>query len=109
MNTKFVPIVALGLAIAGAAAVTPASAMPVTPFVHSPSATPVQYYYDDDYAYRRRPRITVYPSYQGNLYFDDLSQYPYARGFEDHNPVPRGNMRGCSVDLGYGRYESCDK
>jgi len=31
------------------------------------------------------------------------------RGFEDRNPVPRGNMRGCTVDLGYGRYESCDK
>jgi len=104
MNMKLVPILALGLAIVGAAS---AGAMPITSFVNGPSATPVQYYYD--YAYRQRPRITVHPSYQGNLYFDDLSQYPYARGFEDHNPVPRGNMRGCSVDLGYGRYESCDK
>ena len=43
-------------------------------------------------------------------YFDDYSYYyPAVRGFEDYNPVPRGNMRGCTVDLGYGRYESCDK
>src|SRR3954469_5617002 len=54
------------------------------------------------------PRVRVYPPRQ--QYFDDYSyHYPAVRGFEGRNPVPRGNMRGCTVDLGYGRYESCDK
>jgi hypothetical protein len=48
--------------------------------------------------------------YRDEVYFDDLSNfYPAVRGFNDRNPVPRGNMRGCTVDLGYGRYETCDK
>jgi len=54
------------------------------------------------------PRVRVHP--QRVPYFDDYSNYyPAVRGFEDRNPVPRGNMRGCTVDLGYGRYETCDK
>ena len=54
------------------------------------------------------PRVRVYP--RPAPYFDDYSyHYPAVRGFGDRNPVPRGNMRGCTVDLGYGRYESCDK
>ncbi|MBV8835234.1 MAG: hypothetical protein JO000_01735 [Alphaproteobacteria bacterium] len=54
------------------------------------------------------PRVRVYAPRQP--YFDDYSyHYPAVRGFGDRNPVPRGNMRGCTVDLGYGRYESCDK
>lgn len=98
-------LVALGLlALAGSAA----AAMPVAPLAQDPAtrAVPAQYYDDEYYVPRRRPRITVYP----NTYFDDYSNfYPARRGFEDRNPVPRGNMRGCTVDLGYGRYESCDK
>ncbi len=69
-----------------------------------------QYRYDP-YGYDvppPRPRVTVYP--RGVPYFDDYSNfYPAVRGFDDRNPVPRGNMRGCTVDLGYGRYETCDK
>ena len=54
------------------------------------------------------PRVRVYAPRRP--YFDDYSyHYPAVRGFGDRNPVPRGNMRGCTVDLGYGRYESCDK
>ena len=54
------------------------------------------------------PRVRVRP--RRVPYFDDYSyRYPAVRGFGDRNPVPRGNMRGCTVDLGYGRYESCDK
>jgi hypothetical protein len=64
----------------------------------------------DGYGAPRPPpaRFTVRP--RAVPYFDDYSNYyPAVRGFEDDNPVPRGNMRGCTVDLGYGRYESCDK
>jgi hypothetical protein len=70
-----------------------------------------QYRYDP-YGYDAPPpRVTVYPQYRRAVpYFDDYSYYyPAVRGFGDRNPVPRGNMRGCTVDLGYGRYESCDK
>src|SRR5690242_18653128 len=53
-------------------------------------------------------RVRVHP--RRVPYFDDYSyRYPAVRGFGDRNPVPRGNWRGCTVDLGYGRYESCDK
>ena len=68
-----------------------------------------QYRYDP-YGYDAPPppRVRVHP--RRVPYFDDYSYYyPAVRGFGDRNPVPRGNMRGCTVDLGYGRYESCDK
>jgi hypothetical protein len=105
MNTRFsilsFSLFALGVGVASA------TAMPAVPLTQdrAPTAVPAQYY-DDDYVPRRRPRVTVYP----DRYFDDYSyRYPAVRGFGDRNPVPRGNMRGCTVDLGYGRYESCDK
>ena len=103
--TRVLPILALGLF--SVAAAKAAVAMPAAPL--SFEAAPVtQVQYVDEWRYRnwRRPRITVYP----DVYFDDYSyHYPARRGFGDRNPVPRGNIRGCSVDLGYGRYESCDK
>jgi hypothetical protein len=104
MHTKLT-ILALGLLMLG---VPSANAMPTAPLAQDRAAraVPAQYY-DDDYVPRRHPRITVYPD---RPYFDDYSNfYPARRGFGDRNPVPRGNMRGCTVDLGYGRYESCDK
>jgi hypothetical protein len=74
------------------------------------TAASAQYRYDP-YGYDAPPpraRVTVYP--RRVPYFDDYSNYyPAVRGFGDRNPVPRGNMRGCTVDLGYGRYETCDK
>jgi hypothetical protein len=106
MNAKMLTGLAIGVAVLGA--VAPARAMPVAPLAQDRStrAVPAQYYDDEYYVPRRRPRITVYP----DTYFDDQSyRYPARRGFGDRNPVPRGNMRGCTVDLGYGRYESCDK
>lgn len=104
----------LALLTLGVAAVTPARAMPVTALEQAAptAATPV--YHRGRPHYRRYPpRVRVYPRrYYGEPvpYFNDYSNYyPAVRGFEDYNPVPRGNMRGCTVDLGYGRYESCDK
>jgi hypothetical protein len=106
MNMKLT-ILALGLLTLGVD-VTSATAMPAAPLTQDKAGGAVlaQYYDDDYYVPRRRPRITVYP----DRYFDDYSyRYPAVRGFNDRNPVPRGNMRGCTVDLGYGRYETCDK
>ena len=107
MNAKILPIMVLGFVMLGAGGAV--SAMPAASLSqdHAASAVPAQY--RDDWGYRdewRRPRIRVSP----DGYFDDYSyRYPAVRGFGDRNPVPRGNMRGCTVDLGYGRYESCDK
>ena len=103
MNTTTLSILVMSLAALSATAGA-ASAMPAAP-LNGPSAAATQVQYRDDDGWRR-PRVTVYP----DRYFSDYSNYyPRVRGFEDRNPVPRGNMRGCTVDLGYGRYESCDK
>jgi hypothetical protein len=74
------------------------------------SAADAQYYQPYPYYYDGPPppRVVVRP--HRRPYYDDYSNYyPAVRGFEDRNPAIRGNLRGCSVDLGYGRYESCDK
>jgi hypothetical protein len=33
---------------------------------------------------------------------------PYRRGFDDPGYAYHGNINGCAVDLGYGRWESCN-
>ena len=33
---------------------------------------------------------------------------PYRRGFEDPGYAYHGNINGCAIDLGYGRWESCN-
>ncbi len=33
---------------------------------------------------------------------------PRLRGFQDPGYAYHGNLNGCAVDLGYGRWESCD-
>lgn len=43
--------------------------------------------------YRYRPQILVQPN--------------VARGFYDPGYAYHGNINGCAVDLGYGRYEPC--
>src|SRR5262245_54871762 len=83
-----------------------ASAMPVSGLREAAPADVTQVYHRGKPHYRRYPpRVRVYPRYYAapaygtSYYYDDLSQYPYSRGFGDRNPVPRGNMRGCTIDL----------
>src|SRR4051812_20790597 len=68
--------------------------------------------------YRRypRPRVYVTPGFSGyapyGYYGAPLPAqiyYPTARGFEDPGYAYHGNLSGCATDLGYGRWESCDK
>ena len=33
---------------------------------------------------------------------------PYLRGYGDPGYAYHGNINGCAVDLGYGRWESCN-
>jgi hypothetical protein len=106
-TAMLLPTLVFGLTLTGATAV---QAMPVAALEQAEPATTTPVYHRG-YPHSRA-RITVYPRryYRAVPYFDDYSHYyPAVRGFEDYNPVPRGNMRGCTVDLGYGRYESCDK
>ena len=109
MNTMVVALGALMLCAAGGTG----NAMPMSGLQQTAPADVTQVYHYGRPHYRRYPpRVRVYPRYAEPVvpYFDDYSNfYPAVRGFGDRNPVPRGNMRGCTVDLGYGRYESCDK
>ena len=95
-------IAALGLVGAGSAA----RAMPVGALSNAASTDVVQVSHRSrpHRAYRYRQRIVVYP--RGYAYPD---YYATARGFQDPGFAVRGNMPGCAVDLGYGRWESCDK
>ena len=73
-------------------AVAPAGALPSSggPAVKAASpVTPVAYYY------RRHHRHGGWVP-------------PYRRGFEDPGYAYHGNINGCAVDLGYGRWESCN-
>ena len=61
-----------------------------------------------------RPRLYVtpgvygYPRYVGEPLPAQI-YYPTARGFEDPGYAYHSNISGCATDLGYGRWESCDK
>jgi hypothetical protein len=87
------PVIPAAVAIAVLAA--PASSLALSPQNQSvrksaPSAvTPAAYYHR--HHYRRGGWV------------------PYRlRGFEDPGYAYHGNLNGCAVDLGYGRWESCD-
>jgi len=103
---------AFGLATALAAiwaapsAAAPAPANPALAAAVESSVSDVGYY---RYRHRRYYRYWGGPAYPYYRY----PAYPYYRysapGFYDQGYAYRGNISGCSVDLGYGRYESCDK
>jgi hypothetical protein len=53
---------------------------------------------------KRRPRYDVrVPRYRSHARVP-----PQYRGFEDPGYAYHGNINGCVVDLGYGRWESCN-
>jgi hypothetical protein len=53
---------------------------------------------------KRRPRYDVrVPRYRYPARVP-----PQYRGFEDPGYAYHGNINGCAVDLGYGRWESCN-
>jgi hypothetical protein len=62
---------------------------------------------------RHRPVYSEYRSYGGPaMVYVTPHAYAYGapvRGFDDPGFVRQGNIPSCAVDLGYGRYESCDK
>ena len=104
--TKTFALLTASVAFAALNLAPAASAMPLTSLQQAAPTGLVQVYHHG--RPHRRARITVYGD--GGYYVPDYSYYyPPVRGFGDRSNVQRGNMRGCTVDLGYGRYESCDK
>jgi hypothetical protein len=59
--------------------------------------TPAQYSHRRPYYHVRVPRYR----HQGRV-------PPQYRGFDDPGYAYHGNINGCVVDLGYGRWESCN-
>lgn len=107
MRSKIFPLMILaGAMTLSASGTASAGALPVTT-LGNPSGDVVQVWHRGrpHRAYRhRRERIVVYP--QGYAYPD---YYATSRGFQDPGFAVRGNLSGCATDLGYGRWESCDK
>ena|ERR1700730_6789964 len=63
-----------------------------------------------------RPRLYVTPGVYGHPRYGYVGEplpaqlyYPTSRGFEDPGYAYHSNISGCATDLGYGRWESCDK
>ena len=63
-----------------------------------------------------RPRLYVTPGVYGYPRYGYVGEplpaqlyYPSSRGFEDPGYAYHSNISGCATDLGYGRWESCDK
>jgi hypothetical protein len=110
--TRIFALLSAGAAFAALNA-APAATMPLSSLQQAAPTDLTQVYHRG--RPHRRAQITVYgdggydvPGYSN--YVPDYSYYyPPVRGFGDRSNVWRGNMRGCTVDLGYGRYESCDK
>ena len=67
---------------------------------------PSPQYYEPEVVYHRgyaHRRVIIRPGYRYNPWVG-----PYAgRGFMDPGFAYQGNIPGCAVDLGYGRYEPC--
>lgn len=62
------------------------------------------------YGYERVPGPAVY-GYRSRRGVDPLTGRgygPYSTGYYDQGYAYHGNMNGCVVDLGYGRFESCN-
>jgi len=95
-STKLALVAGIAIAFAAIAAES-AAALPAGPAVQAaaPDATAVSYY-------RRHHYRTYRPRY-GYMPYPGLK-----RGFNDPGTAYHGNINGCAVDLGYGRWESCD-
>jgi hypothetical protein len=95
-------MIAAVLAIGVMAVAAPAAAQsPPTGWTNGPA--PADYYqYQGRRAGAYRPYVDI--PYAGGGWV------PYQqRGFNDPGYAYHGNINGCAVDLGYGRWESCDK
>jgi hypothetical protein len=99
MRSAMIPAM---LAIGVMAVAVPAAAQgPVGPGdAWANGVAPADYYYQGRRARAYRPYVDV-PYRRGGW-------VPYPeRGFQDPGYAYHGNINGCAVDLGYGRWEPC--
>jgi hypothetical protein len=104
MRSMIIPA-ALAVGIAAVAAAPAAAFAPAGPAVQ---AAPTSDITPASYRHRHRARVYIYAP---NAYAPQQQGWvPYSqRGFADPGFAYHGNINGCAVDLGYGRWESCDK
>jgi hypothetical protein len=102
-----------GIVVAAMSAATSANAVPLAALEQSAAGlgpvSDVRHRGRPHRAYRGYPRqrIVVYPD--GYAYPYTYGPYGAPRGLADPGFAYHGNITGCAVDLGYGRYETCDK
>jgi hypothetical protein len=110
MNMKISALLGFGAVIALDVGGGAAHAMPLAALSNGDAGGVVLVYHRGrpHRAYRPyRQRIVVQPYGYADPY---PSPFAYYRGFEDPGFAVRGNIPGnCAVDLGYGRWETCDK
>jgi hypothetical protein len=110
MNTTIFALLGFSALIALDVGGEAAHAMPLAALSNVDAGAVVQVYHRGrpHRAYRTyRQRIVVQPYGYG---YPTALPYAYYRGFEDPGFAVRGNIPGnCAVDLGYGRWETCDK
>jgi hypothetical protein len=99
MRSFMIPVAAAGavLCVGAVPAAALTSAAPSVAEVAASGVTPVGYSHRRPYYRVRVPRY----SQQGWV-------PRHLRGFEDPGYAYHGNINGCVVDLGYGRWESCN-
>ena len=107
MKTGTLPLLAFAGMVAFGGMQASAGALPVATLSNVASSDVVQVYHrgKPHRAYRQpRQRVVVYPH---RYAYPDY--YATSPGFQDPGFAVRGNLSGCATDLGYGRWESCDK
>ena len=111
MTKTMLALIGAGAAMALLSGDAAAGAMPVTALGQQVQGDVAQVYHRGrpHRVYRSYPRqrVVVYPHRYAYPAYPDY--YATSRGFMDPGFAVRGNMPGCAVDLGYGRWESCDK
>ena len=115
MNKTVFALLGFGAVMAIGAGGGSASAMPLAALSSAESGPVVQVYHQGQpHRASRKPRqrIVVYPPAYGPPAHSYWVPYPdynaTYRGFDDPGFALRGNMPGCAVDLGYGRWEPCN-
>jgi hypothetical protein len=102
MRSMIIPA-ALAVGIAALAAAPAAAFTPAGPAVQAAATSDIT-----PATYRHRRHGRVYQPYGYAPRQQGWVPYPQ-RGFEDPGFAYHGNINGCAEDLGYGRWEPCDR
>jgi len=104
MRSCIIPSAAGIIAVLG---VVPAAAL--TRADHSAMKAAVTQVIPADYAHRRHNSRARNDFYARGSRYPDQGRVPrHLRGFEDPGHAYHGNINGCVIDQGYGRWAPCD-